>query len=89
MQVKFRQKFDKDLDNILNADVLNAIVKVIELVEKVSKPQDIPNLKKMSGFKSFYRIRVGNYRIGIEIDKNTVEFQRVLLRDKIYKYFPK
>jgi mRNA-degrading endonuclease RelE of RelBE toxin-antitoxin system len=46
MKVKFREKFEKDLDDILNQDVLDEIVKAIEDVEKACKPQEIANLKK-------------------------------------------
>jgi mRNA interferase RelE/StbE len=49
---------------------------------------EIPHLKKLQGFKSVYRIRIGDYRIGIFIDGNTVQFVRVLNRKDIYKYFP-
>jgi len=44
--------------------------------------------KKMKGDKTAFRIRIGKYRIGIYIVNGTVEFTRVLHRDKIYKYFP-
>jgi len=42
----------------------------------------------MKGNKTAFRIRIGRYRIGIYIVNETVEFTRVLSRDKIYKYFP-
>ncbi|MBP7463649.1 MAG: type II toxin-antitoxin system RelE/ParE family toxin [Bacteroidales bacterium] len=38
--------------------------------------------------KNYFRIRTGDYRIGIYLDTDTVEFVRVLSRDKIYKVFP-
>jgi mRNA interferase RelE/StbE len=84
----FREKFYKDIDNITSKKVLDDIIKCIEDVEKAQKPQDIPNIKKMKGDKNAFRIRIGNYRIGIYIIKGTVEFTRVLSRDRIYNYFP-
>jgi mRNA-degrading endonuclease RelE of RelBE toxin-antitoxin system len=88
MKVKFREKFEKDLDDILNQDVLDEIVKAIENVEKASKPQEIDNFKKLKGAKSAFRIKISRYRIGLYIVKDVVEFTRVLPRDKIYSYFP-
>lgn len=88
MKTKFREKFEKDIDHITSRTVLESIAKVIEIAGKAPKPQDIPNLKKMKGDKTAYRIRIGNYRIGIYIIKDTIEFTRVLPRDKIYGYFP-
>jgi len=88
METKFREKFEKDIEDITNQDVLDDISKVIENVENAKKPQEINNIKKMKGDKTAFRIRIGKYRIGIYIVNGTVEFTRVLHRDKIYKYFP-
>jgi mRNA interferase RelE/StbE len=88
METKFREKFEKDIEDISNQDVLDDIAKAIDNVEKAQKPQDITNIKKMKGDKTAFRIRIGKYRIGIFITKGVVEFTRVLPRDKIYKYFP-
>ena len=46
--------------------------------------------QKMSGYQTYYKIRVGNYRIGLRIDPDahSVEFQRVLHRRNIYRKFP-
>ncbi|HPW66081.1 MAG TPA: type II toxin-antitoxin system RelE/ParE family toxin [Salinivirgaceae bacterium] len=88
MKVKFREKFEKDIEDITNQNVLDDIASAIENVEKASKHQDITNIKKIQGTKNAYRIRIGRYRIGIYIVKDTVEFTRVLSRDKIYKRFP-
>ncbi len=46
--------------------------------------------QKLSGYKTYYKIRVGDYRIGLRIehDINSVEFQRVLHRRDIYRKFP-
>jgi mRNA interferase RelE/StbE len=45
-------------------------------------------MKKIKGFKNFYRIRIGDYRLGIEIDKEKVIIKRFLHRKKIYRLFP-
>lgn len=88
MLVKFRERFDKDIHDITDKDVLDSIIEVIENVELAKKPQDITNIKKMKGHKQAYRIRIGNYRIGVFIEKGVVEFARVLQRKDIYKKFP-
>ena len=49
---------------------------------------DIPNLKKLKGYKQFYRIRFGNYRAGIKIENGVFTFERLLHRKDIYKYYP-
>lgn len=46
--------------------------------------------QKLVGYQTSYKIRVGDYRIGLHIDSSTqnVEFQRVLHRRDIYRKFP-
>jgi len=51
------------------------------------KQDDIPNLKKLKGYKFFYRIRFGNYRAGIRIQNNILVFERLLhRRDKTTRH---
>ncbi|MBW2740306.1 MAG: type II toxin-antitoxin system RelE/ParE family toxin, partial [Deltaproteobacteria bacterium] len=56
----------------------------VELAETTSR---ITNLKKLKGESSYYRIRFGNYRIGIKIEGDSVIFIRALHRKDIYRYF--
>lgn len=88
METKYREKFYKDIDSITDNGTLSEVVKIIANVEMAKKPQDIKNIKKLSGEKSAFRIRIGKYRIGIYIVNGVVEFTRILHRDKIYKFFP-
>ncbi len=88
MQVKFRDKFNKDIQSITKKKVLNAIINVIENVENANKINDIHNIKKMKGHKCAYRIRIGYYRIGLFFENNSIEFSRILHRKDIYKRFP-
>lgn len=49
---------------------------------------DISQIKKLTGFKTFYRIKTGSYRIGVEIANNSVIFITFDHRKDIYKRFP-
>lgn len=42
----------------------------------------------MKGAPYHFRIRIGEYRIGVVITGNTIVFERFLHRKDIYKYFP-
>jgi mRNA interferase RelE/StbE len=43
----------------------------------------------MVGFSNFYRIRIGDYRVGIELlDLDTILFIAIAHRKDIYKTFP-
>jgi mRNA interferase RelE/StbE len=89
MIVKIDKIFEKDTDKIKDKRILFKIVDVIEKVREADDIISIKNIKKLKGSNKFYRIRIGDFRIGIIIDNNIVEFIRCLHRKDIYKYFPK
>ena len=88
MKTEFRDGFTKDLKEISEKAILNRIRTAIELIEKVTTLEGVPQVKKLKGGGNFYRIRVGDYRIGIALDQDTVVFVRCLNRKDIYKFFP-
>ncbi len=46
------------------------------------------HLRKMSGGEKYFRIRVSDYRIGIVVEGDEIEFVRCLHRRDIYRFFP-
>ena len=88
MIVEFLEKFSKDLDKIDQSVVKAGIIRAIKRVETANSLSEIPQTKKLSGHKSAYRIRVGDYRIGIFFTGQIVQFARVVHRKDIYKLFP-
>ena len=88
MQVEFLSKFSKDLDYISQKSIKLNIKKLINLVEVADNLNDIPNLKKLVGFKSAYRVRIGDYRVGFFYEDHKILFARVVHRKDIYKVFP-
>lgn len=88
MRVKFLKKFSKDLDKISDQKMLNRIEERIFEIEKASSQNKIKGLKKLKGFNSAFRIRIGSYRIGVFIIDDTVEFARIAHRKDIYDVFP-
>ena len=88
MKVSFDKSFHKRLVKIKDKTILDKVKQTILLVESVETLSQIPNIKKMEGFKTFYRVRIGDYRIGLEIKKDTVWFITIANRKDIYKNFP-
>jgi mRNA interferase RelE/StbE len=88
MQSKFREKFLKDISSISQQHVTRAIYNVMLDVESAKDIREIRNIKKLKNSRNAYRIRVGEYRIGIFLEGNVVEFTRCLHRKEIYRYFP-
>ena len=65
MRIQYLSKFSKDLDKINLPAVKKSILNVIEEVKVADSINQIGNVKKLVGFKSAYRIRIGQYRIGV------------------------
>jgi mRNA interferase RelE/StbE len=89
MIVEFDNSFEKSLDKIRNKLLFQKIKKVIIQSEKAGSISELSNIKKLTGYKTYYRIRIGEYRIGIDkISDNTIRFIIVAHRKDIYNLFP-
>jgi len=88
MNVVFRTSFARDLKKIKDSRTIDAIRKSIAAVGSADGIREIPNCKKLAGTHDCYRIRIGEYRIGIVVAKDTAEFVRCLNRREMYRYFP-
>lgn len=88
MRTGFRKSFARDLKKVKDQAILDRVREVIEQVEKAADPGAVDDLKKLSGAGNSYRIRVGDYRVGVTIAGDTVEFVRFLPRRDLYRFFP-
>ena len=88
MNVEFKDSFAKDLKSVKDKGLLQCVKGVIESVDKANSLSEIQNLKKLKGSGNFYRLRVGDFRIGISFKNDIVIFVRFLYRKDIYKRFP-
>lgn len=89
MRIFFCSSFSKDLSKLDNPDIFAQVRNLIDLIEAADNLRAIPGIRKMKGSKTAYRIRLGDFRIGVYKLKNGIEFTRILHRRDIYKYFPK
>jgi mRNA interferase RelE/StbE len=90
MKVEFDKSFEKSLDRIRNKTLYPGIERVILEFEEAKSVNEIQNVKKLTGFRNYFRVRLGEYRIGIEtIDKNTIRFIIIAHRKEIYRLFPR
>ena len=88
MQIKYESRFEKDLKKLQNTNDLKQIKELISIIKQANSIFDIPQIKKLKGYNSFYRIKIRNYRIGFEIVNEILIFTRILHRKDIYRYFP-
>jgi len=89
MKIIFQKSIIKDVKGIKNKKLKKVITKIIEDLEEAEALKSFKGLKKLSGHPTAYRIRIGDYRLGIYYEENTVYLARFLKRSDIYKVFPK
>ncbi len=87
MNLAFTRSFSKDLRQIHDKSLLDQLQEVIHTIEAAGSIQDIKNLKKLSRGSRYYRLRLGDYRLGLAIEADTVTLVRILHRKDIYRYF--
>jgi mRNA interferase RelE/StbE len=88
MKVEFLKQFSKDLDNLTQKHIRQTLLRLIIALEQYERLEQIPNLKKLKGHKAAYRIRVGDYRLGLFYDGSLVLLARFVHRKDIYRLFP-
>jgi mRNA interferase RelE/StbE len=87
MEFIFLRSFEKDVSR-LDPTTKKRVLKLIEQVAGASEIASLSNSTKLVGHANAYRLRIGEYRVGIFLQNGTVEFARVLHRKDIYKVFP-
>jgi mRNA interferase RelE/StbE len=88
LKIAYLKKFSKDLDRIKKPKDRESILEIIKLVKQVQVFTEVPGIKKLKGYDDAFRIRSGDYRIGVFVSEELVEFARVAHRKDIYKIFP-
>jgi mRNA interferase RelE/StbE len=66
MNSVFLASFLSDVKKLRDGKVQKSIAQVITRVEQAPSLRDIPSLKRLSGYQSYYRICVGDWRIGLK-----------------------
>tara|TARA_R110001606_G_scaffold324158_1_gene470959 strand:- start:422 stop:688 length:267 start_codon:yes stop_codon:yes gene_type:complete len=88
MEVIYLKSLEKDLKKIKDKKLLKKIASVFINLENTDTLIKFSGLKKLSGHPEAYRIRVGDYRLGIFYSNEIITIARFLKRNDIYKLFP-
>ena len=88
MKTSFQSSFAKDLRSIKDQSLRDQVAELIQAIEHAPDLSAIPNLKRLHGPGRYYRVRLGDYRVGLAVRASIVSFVRCLNRKEIYRYFP-
>ena len=88
MKLAFKKSFVKDLEKLRDTEATGRIREAIGRAEMAKTLQDVGDIRRLRGGERAYRIRVGDYRLGLILENDTVVFVRCLHRKDLYRYFP-
>lgn len=87
MKIDYSKDFEKSIKK-LSGKMLDSVRRVIREVKEAENIKDITDCKKLIGYRSVYRIRIGDYRalftFHIEIVGDTIKFKYLVSRGEVY-----
>lgn len=89
MKIFYTKKFSKDLDKITHdQQVKKSLLQFLEKVKQIDSLAELENVRKIRGYEGYYRIRIGDYRMGLKVTEKGIEMLRFLHRKDIYRRLP-
>jgi mRNA interferase RelE/StbE len=87
MQLEFKESFIKDLKKV-EYSVQLKVKLLVEEIKQADSLNTIAHVKKLKSESIYYRIRIGDYRLGFKLENNKIVLIRFLHRKEMYRYFP-
>jgi len=88
MHIEVTEQFNKDISKLKDRKLAASVKRALQKIESASSLSSISQLKKIEGSKHHYRLRIGDYRMGLYFENNRIYAARFLHRKEIYRYFP-
>ena len=89
MHVIYLRSFLTDIKKIKDPALKQKIKAFILEIKDVENFSALMGVKKIKGYSSAYRARIGDYRLGVYKENGNIELARFVKRNDIYKVFPK
>jgi mRNA interferase RelE/StbE len=88
-KVEYTKRFLKELSG-LPKEIQGAAEDIVFNILPGENPYSLGQLERMTGYPGKYKIRVGDYRIGVSVDnrRHLIIYQRIANRKDIYRIFP-
>ena len=88
MEIIYLNSFLKDLKKVQDKKLLQKVKAILLVLKSAKDLCAVPNSKKLSGHPFAYRIRIGDYRLGLFYSEENLTIARFVKRNDIYKLFP-
>ena len=88
MNVEPTRLFRRDVRQLGSAQIRRRLDRVIQELIEADNITNVAGVERMTAPGLHYRIRIGDYRLGVTMVGETVVLRRFLPRGEIYKRFP-
>ena len=88
MEVEFRGSFTRDLRRIQSTQVRQRVLRKLEELEAALAIEEVSGIRRLTADGRHYRIRIGDYRLGITMEGDVCVLVRFLHRREIYRVYP-
>ena len=88
MKIEYRKKFLKELSKIPKGERSKIESFIFKELPEANSIFELGRVEHMKGYSSYYKVRFGQYRIGLKMDNDRAILERALHRKDIYRYFP-
>jgi mRNA interferase RelE/StbE len=88
MTVQYTTKFLKQLSRIPASERSRMELFIFSKLPRLVSVGDTGKIERMVGHPGFYKIRFGDYRVGLQQQGDILILKAVMHRKDIYKYFP-
>lgn len=88
MRVEYHKSFERDLRRVRDRNLLNRVKAALQELEGSESLEALSNINAMKGHPEYYRVRIGDYRLGLKRIDDGVRIIRFLSRGDIYRKFP-
>jgi mRNA interferase RelE/StbE len=88
LKVVYSSTFAKDLQDVRDPSARRMLEKLIVQMKEAQSLADLSNVKKLRGAPNAFRLRVGDFRLGLFLTGDTLTLHRFLDRKDMYRSFP-
>ena len=89
MKISFTNRYEKQFDRLTDVKLRKQIIAAVKTILDAQRIEAIPSIKKLKGFTNAYRVRSGQYRIGlIRESDGTILIAAIDSRKDFYRAFP-
>jgi len=87
LKTLYRSSFFRDAKKC-PPSIRKLLLEILENVEQAKAIREIPDIKKLKGHKTAYRIKLNDYRIYFYYEDDIITIARFLPRKDVYRFFP-